>query len=273
MLCCVSYVIRRTWFLVSFLTAALISSAAGATCVPLAQAPSFQPRVIPAAFRQTASVPENHLRITFVGHASFLIESPGGVKVLTDFNGFIVPDVLPDIVTMNNSHQTHYTDYVDSRIKNVLRGWDPAGGLVRHNMFLKDVRVRSVPTNVSEFGGRQTNGNSMFVIESTELCVVHMGHLHHLLSEQQIGELGQVDILFVPIDGYSTMTHSELFKVLAQLKPRLIIPMHYHQFGSAEAFVAQAKPLYPIRTHSGPTIDISLAKIPRPTHVLFLQGQ
>jgi hypothetical protein len=73
-------------------------------------------------------VPEGSVSITFLGHASFLIESPAGVRVVTDYNDMIRAPVTPDIVTMNNAHPTHYSEAVEPGVKYVLRGWDPAGG-------------------------------------------------------------------------------------------------------------------------------------------------
>src|SRR6266851_5443754 len=57
--------------------------------------------------------------LTFLGHASFLIESPGGARIVTDYNGFNRPRVPPDIVTMNNAHPTHFTDHIEPGIKHV----------------------------------------------------------------------------------------------------------------------------------------------------------
>ncbi len=155
----------------------------------------------------------------------------------------------------------------------MLGGWDPKGGVARHNLFIEDMRVRNVPTNLSDITGRMANGNSMFVFESADLCVVHISHLHHVLSKQQLGELGRIDIAFAPIDGFMTMSHSELFRVLAQIRPKLIIPMHYGWFGAVEEFIEKAKALYPIRTHDSDTILFSQAKLPRRTEVLFLKGE
>ena len=62
----------------------------------------------------------------FLGHATFLIESPQLVRIATDYNDYVRPPVLPDIVTMNHAHDTHYTDHPDPAIKHVLRGWGPS---------------------------------------------------------------------------------------------------------------------------------------------------
>ncbi|HEY7246762.1 MAG TPA: MBL fold metallo-hydrolase, partial [Xanthobacteraceae bacterium] len=78
-----------------------------------------KPRVLPAALK-TALDPDQ-VRITYVGHATFLIESPQLVRIATDYNDYVRPPVLPDIITMNHAHSTHYTDHPDPAIQHVLR--------------------------------------------------------------------------------------------------------------------------------------------------------
>src|SRR5215471_14528590 len=85
---------------------------------------SDTPRVIPAAFR--TALAGDQVRITYAGHSTFLIESPRLVRIATDYNDYVRSPVLPDIVTMNHAHSTHYTDRPDPAIKHVLRGWGPA---------------------------------------------------------------------------------------------------------------------------------------------------
>ena len=72
--------------------------------------------------RLAGGIPEGAVSITFLGHASFLIESPAGVRIVTDYNDMIRAPVTPDVVTMNNAHPTHYSEAVESGVKYVLRG-------------------------------------------------------------------------------------------------------------------------------------------------------
>ena len=132
--------------------------------------------------RLAAAGAEEAVSITFLGHASFLIESPGGVRIVTDYNDAIRAPVTPDIVTMNNAHPTHYSEAVEPGVKYVLRGWDPAGGVANHHLEYRDIRIRNVPTNVRELGGTRYNGNSIFVFEVAGLCIAHLGHRHHTLT-------------------------------------------------------------------------------------------
>jgi len=239
-----------------------------ATCYPVA---NLAPRIVPASF-DLAAVKSHHVRIDYVGHSSFEIESPEGIRVVTDYNGYIRPQRVPHIVTMNRAHDTHYTDFVEKDIQFALRGWDPKGGIARHNLSLKDVRVRNIPTNIEDWGGKLVNNNSMFVIETVGLCIVHISHLHHVLSKDQLRDLGRIDIAFAPIDGMWTMSHQELFEVLDAMKPMLVIPMHYGSMGGVDAFVAKAGAMWNVRRHEGSSIELSFRDLPRKTEVLFLRG-
>jgi L-ascorbate metabolism protein UlaG (beta-lactamase superfamily) len=143
---------------------------------------SDTPRAIPAAFR--LALAPDQVRVNYVGHSTFLIESPQGVRIATDYNDYVRPSVVPDIATMNHAHDTHYTDRPDPRIKYVLRGWGPSPNEpARHDLQVKDVRVRNVPTNIRTWsGGTERHGNSIFIFEMANLCVAHLGHLHHTLT-------------------------------------------------------------------------------------------
>src|SRR5260370_27654633 len=120
---------------------------------------------------RVAAAEESAVAIGFLGHASFLIESPQGVRIVTDYNDMIRSPVTPDIVTMNNAHPTHYSEAVEPGVKYVLRGWDPAGGVAAHRLEYRDVRVRNVPTNLREAGGARSDGHSVFVFETAPLCI------------------------------------------------------------------------------------------------------
>ena len=95
---------------------------------------------------------------------------------------------------------------------------------------VQDVRVRSVATNIRDYyggGGTERHGNSIFIFEVANLCIAHLGHLHHTLNQQQLNEIGRVDVVLVPVDGGSTLDLDGMVEVLTSLKAPLIIPMHF----------------------------------------------
>jgi L-ascorbate metabolism protein UlaG (beta-lactamase superfamily) len=176
--------------------------------------------------------------ITYLGHSSFWIETAGGATAITDYNGFHVGPETPDIVTMNNAHGTHFTNNPDPGIAHVLRGWNPAGGVAEHDLDVGDLRVRNIPTSVHGRSGAQGNSNSIFVFEVEDLCIAHLGHLHHVLTDMHLGELGLIDILMVPIDGSYTIGQELMRQVVEQIGPSVVIPMHYFGEASLNRFLS-----------------------------------
>ena len=251
--------LRATLALLLAVLALLIaSSPAAAKCLPIA---GLQPQVIPAAF--TAARPAaGTLRLTFLGHSSFLIESAEGVTAVTDYNGWNTPSEPPDIVTMNNAHDTHYTDVIDPAIELALRGWDPAGGMAVHEHQVRDLKVWNLPTNVREFGSVRYNGNSIFVFEIADLCIAHLGHLHHLLTDEHLGQLGVIDVLLVPIDGAFTMAQELVLQVMEQIGAPTIIPMHYFGNATLARFLELAKPRYGAVYSKSSSILLERGKLP-----------
>lgn len=235
-------------------------------CFPVA---GLEPVLTPAAFR-TAALPDGTTaRLTFLGHASFLLETKGGATAITDFNGYVGAPLVPDIVTMNNAHSTHWTPVVPEGIDHVLRGWNPAGGEARHDVTHLDLRVRNVPTSVHGRSGAQGNSNSMFVFEVEDLCIAHLGHLHQLLTDQQLAELGLIDVALVPVDGAYTMSHEEMVEVIRQLRPAVVIPMHY--FGSAVLgrFLSLIEGDYRIELKETPELLLARTDLPQRTVVIL----
>jgi len=229
--------------------------------------------VIPAAFKQ-AALGGDQVRITYLGHSTFLIESPRIVRVATDYNDFVRPPILPTIVTMNHAHTTHYTDHPDPGIKFVLRGWRDDGKPAGHDLTFEDVRVRSVATNIRDFGGTtERHGNSIFIFEIAQMCIAHLGHLHHTLTQQQLNEIGRVDIVFVPVDGSFTMDLEGMVEVLQSLKAPLMIPMHYFSTFTLNRFLSRVRENYAVEFNETPSFVISKTALPAAPKMLVLPGR
>ena len=227
----------------------------------------------PAAFR-LAALDADQVRITYVGHATFLIESPQLVRIATDYNDYVRPLLLPDIITMNHAHDTHYTDHPDPAIKYVLRGWgETPDQPALYDLQYRDVRVRNVPTNIRTWsGGTERYGNSIFIFEIANLCIVHLGHLHHTLTQQQLNEIGRPDVVLAPVDGGLTLDLDGMMEVLTALKPSLIIPMHFFNAFTLARFLDRARAQWPIQHADVPSVLVSKATLPPQPKVLVLPG-
>ena len=244
--------------------AALLPRPALAGCAPIAL---DTPRVLPVA-----AAPDT-VTISFLGHASFLIESPGGVRAVTDYNGRNVPSDPPDIATMNHAHPTHYTDHPDPRIRHVLHGWRDDGKPAQIDLAYGDMHVSNLPTNIRDWqGGTEVYGNSIFLFESAGLCIAHLSHLHHLLTEQDLVLLGHIDVLMAPVDGVYTMGQQDMAAVLDQIHPRLVLPMHYFMRDVVERFADLVKDRYVVRFSDSPTMRLSRDTLPDHPTMIVLPG-
>lgn len=251
--------------------AALLPETLSAAC--LGALSRSEPRIHPAGLR-LAAAPPNSARITFIGHATFLIETPQGATAATDYNDYIRPPVRPDIITMNYAHSTHFTDSPEPGITHVLRGWTHNGKLARHNVQFKDLRVRNVPTNLRNYGnsGTEYDGNSIFIFDVADLCIAHLGHLHHKLTPGHLADIGKIDVLFVPVDGGFTLNIFDMQEVIAQLQAPLVIPMHYFSESTLERFLVRMRDSHEIKLNDLSSLVVSRPTLPKQRTLLVLPG-
>ncbi|MBX2853568.1 MAG: MBL fold metallo-hydrolase [Rhodobacteraceae bacterium] len=223
---------------------------------------------------RAALLPENlgpsEVGLAYVGHSTFLIETASGITVATDYAGYAGPQILPEVVTMNHAHETHYTDYPDPRIEHVLRGWDPEGGRAEHDLDLEEIRIRNVTTDIRGWGGVEKDGNSIFIFEVADMCIGHLGHLHHKPTVEQFAEIGFLDVVLAPVDGVYTMTQTEMIDTLKTLRARLVIPMHAFGPSTTSRFLEGMRDEFEIVISDKSTITLSSATLPEKPTVMAL---
>ena len=148
-------------------------------CLAMADA---APRAMPVGFRHAAAKPDE-VAITYAGHSTYYIDTPGGVRIATDYSGAYTTGRLPDVVTMNRAHDTHYTLFPDPRIPHVLHGWGDIGEPAKIALRVGDVFIRNVTTDIRRYFGDGPNaemikdGNSIFIFEVAGLCIGHLGQM------------------------------------------------------------------------------------------------
>ncbi|SEK88755.1 L-ascorbate metabolism protein UlaG, beta-lactamase superfamily [Roseivivax marinus] len=221
-----------------------------------------------------APVPRYSVRLHYITHASFLIRTEEGLNAVTDFTGYIGnTTMIPDVVTMNHAHSSHWTAHPDPAIPHVLQGWgEDFGTGIDHHVRIGDMTVRNVSTDIrSGFGNREESGNSIFVFETAGLCIVHLGHLHHEPNEQQYAALGRADVLMVPVDGGYTMPRGNMIEVVERLKAPIVIPMHWFSTYALEDFLDGVSEIWAVERVGGPTLEVSLADLPDRRTVMVLE--
>ncbi len=235
--------------------------AAIARAIPVAQYASFTPVAL-----------ENHqVQITYEGHSTYLIRSSAGVTIATDYSGFI-GRAIPRVVTMNHAHDTHYTDYPEEEIEHVLRGWNPEGGAISHYLNVDDVLIRNVTTDIITGNVRELDENSIFIFEVAGLCIGHLGHLHHELSDEHYAKIGRLDVVMVPIDGAMTLNLGSMATIVKRLRSSVILPMHARGWATSADFIAMLGDGFDHQYLDSHSIVLSLFDLPKRPTVMVPPG-
>src|SRR3954454_2971684 len=186
--------------LVSFASPAWAQSRPRASeCLAMASGP---PRAIPVSLRQAAAV-GSEVTITYAGHSTYFIDTPSGIRIATDYSGAYQVGRLPDVITMNRAHSTHYTLSPDPRIPHVLHGWGEDGKPAVVSERIGDTFIRNVTTDIRRYFGDDSgtdmirDGNSIFILDVPGLCIGKLGHLPHKLDASHFAQIGRLDIVMV----------------------------------------------------------------------------
>jgi L-ascorbate metabolism protein UlaG (beta-lactamase superfamily) len=233
-------------------------------------------RAVPVSFRE-AEATGNEVAITYAGHSTYFIDTPGGVRIATDYSGAYQIGRLPDVVTMNHAHSTHYTLFPDPRITHVLHGWRDDGQPARISEQIGDVYIRNVTTDIRRFFGDDSSedmikdGNSIFIFEVAGLCIGHLGHLHHPLDDARLAAIGRLDIVMVPIDGTYTMSLDGISEITRRLRASVVLPMH--RFATPlDEFMRRIGQQFKIDVRTERTLRISRETLPDAPTVIILEG-
>ncbi|MGR3505372.1 MAG: MBL fold metallo-hydrolase [Paracoccaceae bacterium] len=242
-------------------------------CIAVAQSAPGLEYLHKASFRDP--LPDHTVRINYLDHASFLIQTTGGLNVVTDFTGFIGNvDLIPDVVTMNHAHSTHWTSAPDPAITHVLRGWGESFGAgVEHHLDLGEMLVRNVPTDIRSFGGVEPRGNSIFIFEVAGLCIGHLGHLHHEPDPEQYAAIGRLDVVMAPVDGGMTLDLDTMMRVVGRLRSSVVIPMHWFGDSTLRRFVEGMRGEFAVVEAGESSIELSLRSLPRQPTIVVLRPE
>ena len=165
------------------------------------------------------------MKIKWLGHASFMITSDTGIKIITDPYvtggdlGYGGIKERADIVTVSHKHSDHNNVAAVQGNPEVVKG----AGIAQ----IKGIEFKGIPTYHDDAGGRLRGDNIIFCFEVDGIRICHLGDLGHQLVEEQVDELGRIDVLLIPVGGVYTIDAGAASQICARLKPKVIIPMHY----------------------------------------------
>jgi len=165
------------------------------------------------------------MKIKWLGHAAFLITSDSGTKIITDpyetNESIKYTDIneAADIVTTSHEHFDHNNTAAVRGNPEIISG--PFNGTT------KGIEISSIATYHDNSGGKEKGGNNMycFLVDGIRIC--HAGDLGHDLSNEQVAQVGKIDVLIIPVGGFYTIDAKTATRVAEKLAPKVIIPMHF----------------------------------------------
>ena len=212
------------------------------------------------------------MKVKWLGHASFLISSDAGIKIITDpypqGSGLSYTPVKEtvDIVTVSHDHFDHNCVSSLPGQPEVITGSGAKN--------VKGIQFKGIATHHDESQGKERGNNTIFCfsVDGVKLC--HLGDLGHRLDKTQINEIGEADILFIPIGGFYTIDSKMAGMVIDDLKPAVAIPMHCKTakcnwpLNTIEDFMSGKNNVN--KTNSS-EIEFQTGKLPQPTEIVILE--
>ena len=161
--------------------------------------------------------------IIWYGHACFRLKDRVSTIITDPYDkslGLVLPRVPADIVTVSNQ-STHH-NYV-SGVKGDFKVVDGPGEYEIGGTFVTGVRM----TEKNENGNNGRPQNNVFVIYMDDLAICHLGDLTHVPTQRQVEDMGNIDILLIPVAGKKALSASQAAEVISLIEPYIVIPMHY----------------------------------------------
>ncbi|MBI2954498.1 MAG: MBL fold metallo-hydrolase [Chloroflexi bacterium] len=162
------------------------------------------------------------MEITWLGHSCFRIKSKEATIVTDPYDrsvGYQMGKVSADIVTVSHGHSDH--NYV------AAIGGEPKIVAAPGEYEIKGVLITGIQTAHDAEGGKKRGKNSVYLIETEDMVVCHLGDLGHIPTPDQVEEMSNVDILMVPVGGNYTISADQAPEVISLIEPKIVIPMHY----------------------------------------------
>ena len=206
--------------------------------------------------------------INWLGHSCFRIRGRQAVIVTDPYPpdlGYSLGKPTADIITVSHQHPSHsYIQGVGGEPKSVTRPGE---------YEISSVLIIGIPTFHDAEGGSKKGKNTVYLMEIDGMTICHLGDLGHVLTVEQLEEIGDVDVLLLPVGGVSTINASMAAEVIRQIEPKVVIPMHYkttvlnRELGPVEKFL---KEMGIEQVNSQPKLSLTPSSLPTSTQVFLL---
>lgn len=205
------------------------------------------------------------MKITYLGHASFLLETAAGTRIVTDP---YAQDILPhpveraDVVTTSHEHGDH-CDLAEVKGDYVLVN-------TTDGRTVKDVKITCVPCWHDEVQGQKRGHNRAYIFEADGLKVVHLGDLGEAPTPALIAACAGADVILIPVGGTYTLTGEEAAAAVKALQPKLAVPMHYRCPGHGFAVISTEEPFIAALAKDIPVHRLDKLEEPFPCGIALL---
>lgn len=209
--------------------------------------------------------------ISWLGHSCFRIKGSSATIVTDPYSaglGYSLGKPTARIVTVSHEHPGHcYVEGVGGQPKVVSRPGE---------YEISDVLIIGIATFHDREGGKKRGKNTVYLMEIDEVAVCHLGDLGHVLTNEQIEDIGNVDVLLLPVGGVSTLNAPMAAEVVRQLEPKVVIPMHYktpalnRELEPVDRFL---KEIGAKQVSSQPKLSVTKSNLPLTSQVFLLDYQ
>lgn len=212
------------------------------------------------------------MKVKWLGHASFLISSDAGTKIITDpypqGSGLSYAPVKEsvDIVTVSHDHFDHNCVSSLPGKPEVITGSGTKN--------VKGLQFNGIATYHDESQGKERGTNIVFCFSVDGIKLCHLGDLGHRLNKAQLDEIGAIDVLFIPIGGFYTIDSKMAGLVIDDLKPGVAMPMHCKTakcnwpLNTIDDFLAGKNN---VKTMGSSEIEFQAGELPQPTAIVILE--
>jgi len=213
------------------------------------------------------------MKVKWLGHASFLITSQDGAKIITDpystGMGIDYGEIkeAADVVLISHEHPDH------NNVK-AVKG-NPQAIASPGTKTAKGIEFKGIATFHDESQGKERGPNTAFTFTVDGVKACFLGDLGHQLTGEEAGQIGKIDILMIPVGGFYTVDAANATKICDALKPKVVIPMHFktdkcaYPIATVEDFL---KGKNNIRREKTSEVTFSKDKLPSATEILVLQS-
>lgn len=214
------------------------------------------------------------MEIIWYGHACFRLKDRNITLVTDPYDkslGLPLPRPKADIVTVSHANPHH--DYT-AGIKGDFKVIDSPGEYEIGGIFITGINL--TPVEKGSKNAQRFSKNNVFVIYMDNIAFCHLGDLNHVPTQNQVEDMGNIDVLMVPVGGHNALNAAQAVEVISLIEPYIVIPMHYRLPNSAIKLDPVSKFLKEMgltKTDTVASLKLTKTGLPEETQIVLLEAK